>query len=112
MTNDLKQKIDSIILEIEKKILPAPKEDIIKACDILAKLFSCELPAGQGLDVLVRALEEIPSPLFKMSCSEVTRTWKYLKFPPPATFLEAIQYDTNSGTRYLISLKEVSHRLS
>jgi hypothetical protein len=108
----LKDKIDDMIDKIELDLAPPPKKSILSALDVLAKLFQVELPIGLGLDLLVRALEDIPSPLFKHACSGVTLSWKYAKFPPPAVFMEAINHDKTSGLRYLISLKKVSHALS
>ena len=108
----LKDKIDDWVDKIELDLQPPPKKAILSALDVLAKLFQVELPLGLGLDLLVRALEDIPSPLFKYACSKVTLSWKYAKFPPPAVFMEAINHDKLSGTRYLISLKKVSHALS
>ena len=109
----LNRKIQSMIEQINIMLEPTPKQNILKALDVIAKLFQVELPIGQGLDLLIRGLEDIPNPLFQESCKHITLNVKpYGKFPVPAEFLEPIKSDKFSAERYLISLKEVSHRLS
>lgn len=109
----LARNITNMITQIESMLEPAPKQNILKALDVIAKLFQVELPIGQGLDLLIRGLEDIPNPLFKQACEHIALNVKpYGKFPVPAEFLEPIKSNKYSAERYLISLKEVAHRLS
>lgn len=109
----LNRNITSMITQIESLLEPPHKQNILKALDVIAKLFQVELPLGQGLDLLIRGLEDIPNPLFKQSCEHIALNVKpYGKFPVPAEFLEPIKSNKYSAERYLISLKEVAHRLS
>jgi len=106
-------KCNDWIEQIDKMLDPKPLPKIRHSLSVLAKLFNVELPQDQGLDVLIKTLEDIPADLFNSSCNHIARTWKYANtFPPPANFILAIEKEMNSAIFYNVRLRQIVSKLT